>query len=410
MKSFAESHNIAIIASIHQPNTRLLQAFHSLYILSIGGVCLFSGAPSSLRKHLCTANISVGKFPIETAIKVSCAGANDPLVQTLSQQNSLLNDTSPFSKCTYSRENIPPNRNRFRLKSSWILLKRYFAYIYAYFWIELAVSLVFVVFYGYFILILFKVADMQNSACLSFDADFASEDTIEQQFKPLSKAINFCILISVFFIMQLTVIFFFSTFVRDLPLFENEHRNGWYSTGSWFITKSLMNVLPLLPLLALYTYIVDIFDRPGLYPHLLFNLIISSVINQATNFSIYLLCRCDIILTCIIFSILSGLNVLLSNSFIPLNENAVLQFLSGGAAYRHTLEALFLQVYGFGRCKEREVQPLLENMNLTDADYPMILLKLVLHLIFWHCLTLYLLVKKVNYKGSSQRKYIKSAE
>lgn len=74
-----------------------------------------------------------------------------------------------------------------------------------------------------------------------------------------------------------------------------------------------------------------------------------------------------------------------------------MQLLSNITLFRHTLEGLLLRVYGFGRCRDREVQPILEFMDLTDADYPVILLKLALNLLLWKGLALYLLVRKVNY-------------
>ena len=43
------THDIAIVASIHQPNTEILMLFDQLYVLARGGVCIYSGAPDKLR-------------------------------------------------------------------------------------------------------------------------------------------------------------------------------------------------------------------------------------------------------------------------------------------------------------------------------------------------------------------------
>lgn len=346
----------------------------------------------------------MGKYAIETAIHVSCAGADDPIVQKLSIKNLCnFKNTTVFEKSTYSTKNLPPNRSRFSLNSTWILFNRYLAYIYAYKWIELTVAFVFVILYGHFPPMIFKFTDTQKPICISFDADFNSQDTIREQFHPLLSTIKYISLISVFFAVQISVLFSGYTIYREMPLFLNEHRNGTYSTGSYFLMKSIVDIFILFLILLPYTYIVDTFDRPGLYPHIFFLLVISCFIAQSTCHAIFLLCHCDVILTSITLSVFYFVNILLCNVFIPLNQTTVLQFISNGALFRHTLEAFFLQIYGFGRCKEREVQPILEYMVLNDADYPLILLKLGLNLIFWKALSMYLLARKVNFYRKTKR-------
>lgn len=170
-----------------------------------------------------------------------------------------------------------------------------------------------------------------------------------------------------------------------------------YSTGAFYLVKSIVDIVPLLPPLAIFVYIVNIYvDRPRLYGHLFLILLLSILIAQATFYVFLLLCRCKVIIACIVLDVFYLVNVLLCNVFIPLKGRPLMQLLSNLTLFRHTLEGLILRVYGFARCGEREVQPILEFMELTDADYPVILFKLLINLIFWKGLALYLLVKKVN--------------
>ena len=60
--------------SIHQPNVEVLDIFDNLYVLSKGGVNVYSGPPQSLRQHLidCHIECKVNEIAIEKCLKV-CA-------------------------------------------------------------------------------------------------------------------------------------------------------------------------------------------------------------------------------------------------------------------------------------------------------------------------------------------------
>ena len=67
-------HNISIIVSIHQPNVEILDVFDNLYVLSKGGVNVYSGPPQSLRQHMndCHIDCNDNEIPVEKLLKV-CA-------------------------------------------------------------------------------------------------------------------------------------------------------------------------------------------------------------------------------------------------------------------------------------------------------------------------------------------------
>ncbi len=407
LKSFAEAHNICIIISIHQPNCRLLNAFHTLYILSIGGVCIYSGSPHGIRDRFQWAGIPVGRYPIETAIKVSYAKTSDPTVQKLSERSTLCKNK--LASAYYSTAKLPSNRCRFSLASTWILFQRQLTFIRSEQWLELLLILLFAIIYGTTIRSFFPLEHLQAPVCISIEADFNSEDTFRRHITPMLTAIRYIALVGPFFFSHLGPLLSAGPLYREFPLFTTEHRNGWYSTGAFLLVKSTVElVLPLIPLLALYAYIVDPF-RGGeggghyhqnfffFYPHLLLNLVLSTLANQASVYVLYLLCRQRLPLTIISLTVLNFLNLLLCNLFIPLQgSEGLLQALSQGATARHSVEAFFLRLYGFGRCTEREVQPVLAYMGLADDDYPLLLLKLLLCVLFWKALLLWLLVRRVR--------------
>ena len=73
LQSLAERHQMAIITSIHQPNSLILNMFDQLYLLSMGGHCVFFGQPNNLKQYLTDNGIECPEevHPIELMLKIS---------------------------------------------------------------------------------------------------------------------------------------------------------------------------------------------------------------------------------------------------------------------------------------------------------------------------------------------------
>ena len=73
LKELVMRHRMAIVTSIHQPNSLLLHMFDQLYVLSNGGHNVFNGKPNQIRQHLssCGVNCPEDVFPIELLLKIS---------------------------------------------------------------------------------------------------------------------------------------------------------------------------------------------------------------------------------------------------------------------------------------------------------------------------------------------------
>ena len=72
LKNLAKKYQLAIITSIHQPNSDVLTMFDKLYVLSKGG-CVFDGETNQLKSHLeqCHVECLDWQVPIEQLIKVA---------------------------------------------------------------------------------------------------------------------------------------------------------------------------------------------------------------------------------------------------------------------------------------------------------------------------------------------------
>ncbi|CAG2117101.1 unnamed protein product, partial [Medioppia subpectinata] len=82
LKRLTEKHSMAIVTSIHQPNSLILSMFDRLYVLSKGGHCVFAGPPAQLRAHLnsCGVDCPPDFAPIELMLKIASKFPNKALL------------------------------------------------------------------------------------------------------------------------------------------------------------------------------------------------------------------------------------------------------------------------------------------------------------------------------------------
>ena len=73
LKNLAKKYQLAIVTSIHQPNSDVLMMFDKLYVLARGGRCVFDGETNQLKSHLeqCQVECLEWQVPIEELIKVA---------------------------------------------------------------------------------------------------------------------------------------------------------------------------------------------------------------------------------------------------------------------------------------------------------------------------------------------------
>ena len=73
LKNLAKKYQLAIVTSIHQPNSDVLMMFDKLYVLARGGRCVFDGETNQLKSHLeqCQVECLEWQIPIEELIKVA---------------------------------------------------------------------------------------------------------------------------------------------------------------------------------------------------------------------------------------------------------------------------------------------------------------------------------------------------
>ncbi|CAG2182006.1 unnamed protein product, partial [Oppiella nova] len=136
-------------------------------------------------------------------------------------------------------------------------------YTYRYYWRFLLLQ--FLIFTGtaVFLRFIFNSDIGVPSACINFEDDFnntcaKSEKSIrdEELVNNNIKYNFFLVVVILFFKLVLTTL----TFSADLKTFLNEQRNVWYSTGVYYWSKAIVELIPTVIILVCFSYIGDIYD------------------------------------------------------------------------------------------------------------------------------------------------------
>ena len=238
LKQFVYRHqDIAIVASIHQPNTDQLMMFDQCYVLACDGVCIFSGPPNQIKNYLEDIPDSsfYTRFPIETLIKYSCTGYMNPIVQRLviqTEKQIKQTDKELLIDTVAIPEGVQYNRTRFSLLSIAILCQRYCMYTIRHQWKEWLTFLFVYFMTGILTVNVFDKSIAEPNGCINIEDDFQSYCTNKSDAKILEEIqivnnINFILIpVAVIgFVISMQSMFAFG---NELKYFASEHRNGMF--------------------------------------------------------------------------------------------------------------------------------------------------------------------------------------
>ncbi|CAG2165982.1 unnamed protein product [Oppiella nova] len=338
LKYISRKHNIAIVTSIHQPNSDILVLFDKLYVLCKGGKCVYSGRPQDLETHLNGCGITVNEYQvaIEVIIKLS---SNDYLCDE--QVMRLLDKTSQQKetiavRCKDETNYYPKGINKISKRFNFIdfrtLVSRTWLYISRFYWKILLVELAFVT----FIAVCLKLNQMpqmiEGNGCISFDDDFANQcnktDAKLEEERLQTQNIIYHLLIFIFF--------------------------SWYSTGTYYWTKTLADLAPTLIIVTIYAYLTEAYNNDQLLP-LVVILTIVSIVLQSTGHLIAVLFSGTPTLAALIACYCFVAQLLFSNFFIfTKNLHYSLQLVSNLSVMKLAFESTVVWIYGFDVCTDRE--------------------------------------------------------
>ncbi|KAH9506037.1 ABC protein, sub ABCG [Dermatophagoides farinae] len=412
LRRFIARHpDITMLVSIHQPSTEQLDMFDLCYVLAFDGLGIYSGPPARIKSFLSeTSSIDKDKrFPIETLIRYSCTDHSNSIVQRLAEEtDNQINKITPsvLLDTVHIKDGVPFPRMRFSLRSVAILFHRLAHCSIRYQWPLWLTYLIFYVFLGTMFLVCFDKKIVDIDGCISIEDDFLAvcsnftDHKWKNDFRLVSN-VNFVIFSSFifFFILDAQIINLFSL---GLKFFATQHLNGWYTCGSYYLSKLLFDATTILPMVIIFAYVIDNYSTVS--PNNFFwwqviNLYLSSLCFLAImNMNVLFLHRSILALfTFVGFS--QGFFLLLSNVYNVIEEmNFIVRFLSNFSIYRYQFQATLWLIYGGDRCKSHEIQSLMYMLNIpTNVEYFYdCIVKLVLLVIFYHTMALLVFCVKYN--------------
>lgn len=427
LKRLTEVHPLlTIVTSIHQPSAEVLALYDQLYVLARGGICIYSGEPTAIQASLDAVTSteidsedqqpsSLSPFPIENLIRQSCLGADNPINQVLKDLNRQQFKTQAFEwelaeQTTLASDGVQANRARFTGHSVRTLFARSFAYIAAHLWKEWLFFAACTTLIGASLRFLYSPTIANYDGCLDLEDDLSAcavktEAKLEEEF-----ALKDNLIYGYFFIVnyQMLVILAASrSFYWDAELFRNEHRNGAFSTGAWYLVKSVLELAPLLPGVLIFVAIMDIYEpvlenRPfPVYFDIVLLMALGVLATTAIGHVISLLggkslaSQTVLLISVLLFSLLIG------NFVIPVaTMHYAWQVAATFSIPRYLLESLMILQYGYGRCKgEKQISAVLYGMNISGDEkriYWDNLRMLLLNAVIFRLIALWLLVRKMN--------------
>lgn len=387
-------------------------AFDQIYVLAGGGACAYFGPPQGISAHLSRVpaiDQAESRYPIEVLVRYSCLGADHPTVRQLVEVNSELKKEKEkeelFSEETTLEVYEGPcsPRVRFSLTSSLLLLRRYLPHFTGYLWSQAVAFLGIYILWTSALHLFFDPSIGQVDGCFSLEEDFTTTNVCllsaneTARRSVIERGLENNLKYNLFFnngfyalvTMQTTFLFF-----ADLQVFATEHRNGkkclevcsnmfyfnvfflylgYYSSGAFYLAKTVTEIVPATILLPLYVYFCDIYSehlKQSIFWPLLGTFALAVFAAQGLAHIIVLLAPQSLSSVILLNMIAFVGSFLLSNVPVTLNRMHYLYQLVADLSFsRFSNEASFLLEYGFGRCGEGQIQALLTWMDLAEDDH-----------------------------------------
>ena len=225
----SKEHGMAILTSTHQPNGEMLQMLDSIYVMAIGGYCVYSGRPQDITSFLNRSRIDCEQnhTPIESLMKISSDNLNDNLNslirQNIDSRELLIQECRQMQTITRVRE---ANSKWFNIFDLLYLVMRSMQSEYICRWKSLVIQMLFYVLTGLLMAIMFNPIIGEIDKCFDHLSNpnttcsmLLNEDT------RLLQNIKFIFFNSVI-IMFVPICVTAITFPSNLNIFVREHRNG----------------------------------------------------------------------------------------------------------------------------------------------------------------------------------------
>jgi ABC-type multidrug transport system ATPase subunit len=248
---------IAIAASIHQPTARILSCFDHLYILSVEGQCIYNGSSSDLISYLNQFNLTCPQYhnPADFITEIASGDHGLEIMEKLANDQETRHTTESNESSVKITKICRKSRQQMKSREfykTWIIFKRC-----------LLISIRDPT--DYWLRGLSCLAILALISVLYYDSGIGKPDGCTQQnpsalFDVLKKLdqslfrdprtstiLNFgWIFFTIMFVTFGSLMPTLLTFPLEVSVFIKEYFNGWYSVGSYFWAKNVVNFFPII--------------------------------------------------------------------------------------------------------------------------------------------------------------------
>lgn len=351
-------HAMAIMASIHQPSARLLSYFDHLYILSIGGQCIYNGPTQDLVDFLARFSLNCPQFhnPADYVIEVGTGDHGQDAINRL----ALYQELEPYEEqkggtkiskiYRQSREQSNPPHSYV----TWLLFQR--AALTSIrdpllSWLRFLACLMII---GLISMLYHRKKVGVPDGCI----EIPSLDILARHKQHASTGGNIgFIFFSLIFVVLAGKMPMILTFPLEMGVFIKERSNGWYSCGAYYIAKSLADlpfqvIFPIMYTAAAY-YITEQINEVWRFAYYILVMLFVSAISQSFGLLVGAFYVNNINAAVFAGAILTIPILLFAGLFVRIaSMPAFLQPISYFSYFRLSFEAILVALYGFGRCPQ----------------------------------------------------------
>ncbi|CAG2107633.1 unnamed protein product, partial [Medioppia subpectinata] len=384
---------MAVVATIHQPSGKLFNLFHSVYIMSYDGQCIYQGTPQSMVNFMAQYGVKCPKFhnPSDYILEVASKehGIGKPMLLTSIMKIEALDLIPHEHKIVASKEHgigkpmlltsimkiealdliphehkIVPHFKYNTCSDIWTLTKRSFVLSYRDIWLlhlrivaNIATVLLLVGFWG--------PESGKLSGCpdnfVVDGADFVK--TFERVADKLNE--NFACLVFVVMFTWFGAIFaVLLTFPAEMHTFLKEYRNGWYSVYSYYMAKVIVDTfwqltIPLLMIIPAFVGTGQFYETERWRFHYFIAICLLLALSSTSMGLIVSAYLMDSPTAAAFIGIVTAFPLFLFSGFmIPVKDMPNgFRHSTWGNFIRFTLEGTTTAIYGFNRCRADPIGP-----------------------------------------------------
>ncbi|XP_075680900.1 uncharacterized protein LOC113790209 [Dermatophagoides pteronyssinus] len=254
LRKLADNSRLTILVSIHTPNSDIMSLFDKVFILAKGGVCIYSGPPDNLRDNLkqkISHEFDTEKPPIEEYLEIACEGIRNEFVRkltdsTLLEQHEKLDEF--VDDLRFLSNGVQQRRKWFSIDDLILQLYRVFRITFVAEYKNFLMQFPFFFFLIAIITVLFDPNMTHAETCYSFEAD-DSAFNVTCRDKLHAESLTYDYKMNQWYwlnLVGLAILCMSSLFFNPiLKVFRNEHRNQWYSLGTFYWAFMIIRFIEL---------------------------------------------------------------------------------------------------------------------------------------------------------------------